>query len=258
MARPRLAYLLLLLAPALFASNMLAARWVEGTIPPVAMAFWRWSLTFLLLLPLVGRALWRARMAALREAPHLIVLGGLGMGICGAPVYIGAETTSATNIGLLYAGSPVMIVLLGWAISGARISRTQVVGIGLCLLGVMLVLLRGEVGSLAAVEFSVGDFWILAAVCSWSLYSVLLKYWPSRLPLTVRFAAIVLGGVIATAPFYAAELAAGERIPATAPALGLILFLALSPGLGAYLAYGKLVAELGPERTSVHIYLVPL
>jgi hypothetical protein len=38
MSRPRFAYLLLLLAPAFFASNMLVARWAAGAIPPGGMA----------------------------------------------------------------------------------------------------------------------------------------------------------------------------------------------------------------------------
>ena len=41
--------------------------------------------------------------------PDLIVLGGLGMWVCGAFVYQGGRSTSAANIGLLYALAPVMI-----------------------------------------------------------------------------------------------------------------------------------------------------
>jgi drug/metabolite transporter (DMT)-like permease len=258
MSRPRFAYLLLLLAPAFFASNMLVARWAAGAIPPVGMAFWRWFLTFLLLLPLVASALWRARAAALREAPHLLVLGGLGMGVCGAPVYVGAETTSATNIGLLYAGSPVLIVLLGRAISGARIGRRQAAGIALCLLGVVIVVLRGDPRVLSRLALSRGDLWVLFAVSGWALYSVLLKHWRSALPLTARFAAIALGGVVVMVPFYAAEIASGHPTPFDATSVATLLVLALVPGLGAYLSYSRLVAELGPARTSVLIYLVPL
>lgn len=258
MSRPRFAYLLLLVAPVFFASNMLVARWTAGAIPPVGMAFWRWTLTFFLLLPLVGGALWRARAAALRESPHLLVLGALGMGVCGAPVYIGAETTTATNIGLLYAGSPVLIVLLGRAISGVRIGRRQAAGIALCLLGVLIVVLRGKPGALLGLALSRGDVWVLFAVSGWALYSVLLKHWRSALPLTARFAAIALGGVIVMLPFYAAEIADGHPTPFDLRTVATLVVLALVPGLAAYLSYSRLVAELGPQRTSVLIYLIPL
>jgi len=30
----------LLVAPVMFASNMLVARWLHGAVPPVALAFW--------------------------------------------------------------------------------------------------------------------------------------------------------------------------------------------------------------------------
>jgi drug/metabolite transporter (DMT)-like permease len=234
------------------------ARWAAGAIPPVGMAFWRWGLTFLLLLPFVGRALWRDRAAAVREAPQLLVLGGLGMGVCGAPVYIGAETTTATNMGLIYAGSPVLIVLLGRLASSTKIGRAQAAGITLCLLGVVIIVLRGDPYVLAGLALSRGDLWVLFAMSGWALYSVLLKHWRSALPLTVRFAAITLGGVAVMLPFYAAEILSGQPTPLDPRSVATLLGLALVPGLGAYLSYGKLVAELGPARTSVLIYLIPL
>ena len=79
MTEQRLAYILLAIAPALFASNMLTARLVHDLVPPVGLAFWRWAVTFLLLLPLVGPQLWRQRREALTEWKDLLVLCALGL-----------------------------------------------------------------------------------------------------------------------------------------------------------------------------------
>ena len=106
----RRAYALMAVTPAMFAANMLTARATAGEFPPIALAFWRWLAAFALLAALVGRPLWTERRALLAEWRDLLVLGALGMGVCGAFVYLGAATTTATNIGLIYACSPVLII----------------------------------------------------------------------------------------------------------------------------------------------------
>src|SRR3546814_10404229 len=81
----------------MFATNMLLARYTADFIPPVALAVWRWLGVCVLLLPFCGGELWRQRRAVLRDVPKLLVLGGLGMGICGALVYAAGKTTTAHN-----------------------------------------------------------------------------------------------------------------------------------------------------------------
>lgn len=103
------AMILLFIVPALFTTNVVVARAVNDTVPPFALAYWRWMLAFLLFLPVVGPELWRHRAAVAAEWRDLLVLGILGMGICGAFVYIGADTTSATNIGLIFGTAPIII-----------------------------------------------------------------------------------------------------------------------------------------------------
>ena len=253
-----LAYLLLVVTPLFFAANQLTARIVNGTVPPITLAAGRWSCTFLILLPFVGRSLWAARAELGREAGRLLVLGGFGMGLCGAPIYLAGRTTTATNMGLIYALSPIMILALTAAIWRTRIGLRQAVGSILALVGVMVIVGKGDPHRLLSLNFIPGDLWTLLSTLSWSLYSVLLRYWPSRLPLLVRFAAIVLGGVLATLPFAAAELAADDWPRLGLSAFGYMAFLGLVAGFFAYSCYGKLVALKGPAWAGLMLYLGPL
>ena len=254
----RLAYVLLLFAPLLMSSNMLAARWVEGSVPPVALAFGRWFLTLMFLLPFTARALWRCRAVVVREWHTLLALGALGMGVCGPPVYLAGVTTTATNIGLIYSTTPILIVVFGRIFWGERVSVRQAAGIALCLGGVLAIVTRGDPATLATLSFTAGDLWTVLATLGWALYSVLLKHRPSSLDLTVRFTAITLGGVLVLVPFLGIEAALGEWALFDARTVGIWVFLALVPGIGAYLLYGKLVAMVGPSRTGLLMYLVPV
>ncbi|GGF18751.1 hypothetical protein GCM10011611_25780 [Aliidongia dinghuensis] len=257
------AVLLLIVTPVLFAANQLTARVVDGAVPPITLAVGRWTCTFLILLPLVGRPLWAARAELAREWGRLAILGGLGMGLCGAPVYIAGQTTTATNMGLLYALSPILILGLAAAIWRHRITARQALGALLAFAGVIVIVTKGDLGRLLSLSFIPGDLWVLLAVLSWSLYSVLLRLWPSPLPLMVRFAAIVLAGVVVSLPCAIAELMLdgvilGDGPRLTMSAFGYMAFLGLVPGFGAYSCYGKLVALKGPAWAGLMLYLGPL
>lgn len=254
----RLALILLFVAPALFCSNMLTARLVHDAFPPVALAFWRWSVTFALLLPFTAAALWRYRYAILKEWGDFLILGALGMGACGAFVYIGADTTSATNIGLIYAASPILIVILARVFYDEPLTWLQGAGVLLSLIGVVAIVCRGEWQVLARLRFAPGDLWIVAAMAAWAVYSILLRHRRSALPMMPRFAAIVGGGILVLLPFTVMEGLAGE-LPSLTPASFLTVgFLAVFASFGAYQVYGLVQRSLGAGPTSLLMYLIPV
>ena len=254
----QLAFVLLFIAPALFASNMLTARATHDLFPPVALAFWRWTCTLALLMPFTAAALWQHRADILREWRDLLILGALGMGVCGAFVYIAADTTTATNIGLIYAASPILIVLIARVVYGERVSPLQALGIALSLTGVLAIIGRGDLSVLASLEFSPGDLWTLAAMTAWAVYSVMLRHRPSALPLMARFAAISGGGILILLPFTVAEGLTGDLPPLTTTSFLIVAFLAVFASFGAYQVYALVQRSLGAGPTSLLMYLIPL
>lgn len=252
------AQVLLWVVPALWSSNYLIARLAHGVVNPHVLALGRWSLALALMLPFVGAALWRQRAELRCEAGQLLVLGALGMWICGAWVYLGGQGTSATNIALIYAATPVAIAVAGVKLLHERMSLPQCGAVVLALLGVLVVISKGDLGQLLAVRLGAGDGWIVAAAVSWTAYSVLLKRWPSALGPAQRLAAIVAGGVVVLLPFTLLELATAPRLPFSAAALGLVVLAAIVPGVLSYTAYSYLQRELGAARTALLLYLSPV
>ncbi|MEJ1993582.1 MAG: DMT family transporter [Limibacillus sp.] len=253
-----LARVLLFVTPSFFASNMLIARATAELVPPVALAFGRWALALAILLALLGPSVWRARRAIAGEAAELALLGALGMGVCGAFVYIGADSTTATNIGMIYATSPVMIILLARAFYGERLTPGRWLGVFLALAGMMAIVFRGQVETLLTLDLTRGDLWIMASAFSWALYSILLKHRPTRLEPKVRFAAIMLFGTLVLAPFTLLEALLFEAPEINAVSVGAVVFLALVPALGAYGSYGYVQRHLGASKTGLMLYLSPV
>jgi drug/metabolite transporter (DMT)-like permease len=256
--RARLAHALLWVVPALWSSNYVIARAAAGVVLPHQLALGRWTLALAIMLPFVGRALLRDPAALRAEWRQMLVLGALGMWICGAWVYLGGQDTSATNIALIYAATPVAIAVAGVKLLHERMSLAQRVAVGSALAGVLFVIARGDPAVLRAVRFGAGDAWIVAAAIAWTAYSVLLKRWPSRLDPASRLAAIIAGGIVVLLPFTLLEALTTPALPWTAPAAGLVVLAALLPGVLSYTAYSYLQRELGASRTALLLYLAPV
>jgi drug/metabolite transporter (DMT)-like permease len=257
-ARRRLAYALLLLAPALWSANLLVARWSAEWFPPHALAFWRWLIALVPMLALSGAVLWRQRADVRREWRDLAVLGALGMWVCGAFVYIGGRTTTATNIGLIYAGVPVLIMLLSAAVFRERLTGAQITGAAIALAGVLAIIFKGDPAVLARLDFVVGDLWIATAAAGWAVYSIWLRYRPSRLDPAVRLAAITAAGVAILAPLTAIESVAVGVPALDARSVAAALIVGLLPGFGAYQAWSWLIREIGASRTGLILYMTPV
>lgn len=257
-AELRWANVLLFVTPALWCVNYLVARWAPGIIAPHALALGRWTLAALLLGWICREELWAKRAAIRAEAGRFVVLGALGMWVCGAFVYIGGRSTTAINIGLLYAAAPVLIALVSALWLRERFGAPQVLGVVLALGGVLHILCKGDWAALAALQINPGDAWIAVAVLCWTAYSLLLRVWPSAFGATARLTLIAAGGVLVLLPFTVWEALAWLPTQPSWRAFGLVLAAALLPGAGAYAAYSVMQRTLGAARVGMVLYLGPL
>ena len=237
---------------------MIVARWAAGWFPPHALAFWRWTIALLPMLALCGALLWRRRAELRREWRDLLLLGALGMWICGAFVYIAGETTSATNIGLIYAGVPILVMLLSARVFHEPLSGAQLSGAVIALAGVLAIVVQGDPGRLLQLAFTRGDLWALTAAGCWAVYTVLLRHRPTTLDPFLRLTAITAAGILVLAPFTLAESLLVGPPPLEWRALLAAGVVGLLPGFGAYQAYSWLVRELGAARAGLVLYLTPL
>lgn len=249
---------LVFVVPALWSVNYLIARWAPGVIEPHALAGQRWLMAGLVFCVMARRELWASRHSILADWRHMLVLGALGMWVCGAWVYLAGQTTHVTNMALIYALSPVLIVVVARLWLKEPFSALQGVGVALALVGVVHVVLKGQWAELAQVRLVPGDAWVFGAALSWTFFSILLRRWSSPLSETARLGVISMAGVLVILPFGLWE-AATTALP-TFSYDGFLLALAgaVLPGFGAYLAYSVLLREFGAARVGAVLYLAPL
>jgi drug/metabolite transporter (DMT)-like permease len=257
-SRYRLASWLMWVTPALWSVNYIVARTAPGIIEAHALALGRWALAGAILAFIARSELWRERRSTLAHGWRYLVLGALGMLVCGAWVYLGAQTTTAMNIALIYAASPVLIALGAVFWLGERFSWRQGLGVVVAMAGVFHVVVKGQWLTLGQVQWVAGDGWIVLAMVSWAAYALLQKKWASPLGSTARLAAICMGGVLVLLPFTIWEYQQADRPTWTLQATSLVVAAGLLPGIGAYWAYGFCQKVLGASRVAASLYLGPL
>lgn len=254
------ARILFFAAPAFWVVNYLVARWGPGEAAPHVLAMGRWTIALLLMLLLFSSPL-RREWPVLREEWRLhwkqfVFLGALGMCICGAWVYQGGRTTTSFNIALIYSLAPMLIAWVSTRLLHERMDWFQRIGLIISVVGVFLVICKGDLTALLRFELVPGDIWILAAAVSWTAYSVLLKYWHSPLSPQVRLMAITAGGLLVLFPLTVAEFVLWNADAWLTPkGLGLMVLAGVFPGILAYQSHSYILQKLGAARTSSMIHL---
>ena len=248
-------YILLFVQPIFMATNIIVARGGVEYVPPISLAFWRWFFVFLILLPFFYSEIYKKRKFLKKEFYKLFFLGLMGCGVCGAFPFIAGMSTTMANMGIIYTSSPVFIVILSVFLFSEKISLNRIVGLIICLIGVITIITKGNFNYLINFSFTTGDFWMLGAAIGWALYSIYLLNWKSKFSLMGRFTLIAFFGFISLFPFYILEESIFFDTKFNFTFLAWVLFAAISPGIIAFSLYTKVQRYLGASLTGFTLYL---
>lgn len=263
--------ILLTMPPLMWACNAVVGRLAVGTLPPITMNALRWVVAFILLLPLAYRVLQKPKVFQGRMG-YFALLGLFGMGSYNALQYMALHTSTPLNVTLIASSAPVWMLGVGAVIYRVKPTAREIYGAILSLLGVIVVVSRGEWQALARIQFVQGDALMLLAIFTWALYSWLLARPPKSMQGAERpnwdwahflMAQVLFGLVWCSAfsgiewavlgtPAYLAEIKWSLWVPA------LLLFIAVGPSLIAYRCWGLGVATVGPSIAGFFSNLTPI
>jgi drug/metabolite transporter (DMT)-like permease len=250
--------LLLSLTSLFWAANWVVGRAMRNDMPPVAMGFWRWTIALLLLLPFVAPELKRKWHVVRANWLVLAVLGCLGAVAFNTLIYVGLQYTAVANGVLFNSFSPILIILLSWVVVQERISKLQACGVVLSLAGVLAIIARGEVSTLAAFHFNPGDLWLIAAQFLWAIYTIVLRRRPRELSAMGFLAAILLLSLPFLLPFYLWEFSVRGGFALTPATISALAYYGTIPSIVAYLFWNRGVAQVGPNKAGLFVHLMPL
>ncbi|MCP9758372.1 DMT family transporter [Aquitalea sp. S1-19] len=254
----RLTYPMLVLSILMWSSNFIVGRALGGSIGPFTLAFARWMLALLCLLPFAlprFRQSWPLVRAQWRV---LLMLGLTGIALTNTLLYIALRHTTATNAVVLNSLTPVLVLVLGAVLSRQGLTRKQVAGMLLALGGALVIVLRGDWHALLRFHLGIGDVGVLAAGLCWACYTVGLRKLKPGIPAVLQMTILFAIGVVLLLPFAGYEWYRGQSLPTagTGTVLALI-YLGVFPSILAFLMYNRAIAVIGSTRAASFLYLMP-
>ena len=248
-------YLLLFIQPIFMAANIIVARGGVEYVPPISLAFWRWLTVFFILMPFFFDEILKKRKQFKSESFKLFILGLTGCGICGAFPFIAGMSTTMANMGIIYTSSPIFIIVISVLFFKDKINLSRIVGLILCLTGVVMIICKGDLTFLINFKFTSGDLWMLGAAIGWAVYSIFLINWKSKFSLMARFTLVAFFGAICLLPFYIIEESFFFNTTFNNNFLFWVLFAAISPGIIAFTLYTKVQKFVGASLAGFTLYI---
>jgi len=251
-------YLLLAAAILSWALNWIAGRALRDDVPSYSLAFWRWVIASALLLPFAWPHLVRGWPAMRRSWPVMLALGVMGTTFCNLASYTGLKYATAVSSSILSSFAPVIIIAISWAFLEQRLRASQWAGVAISLIGVLIIIGRGDPRVILSLSLNVGDLWILGSMLLWALYTVCLRWRPQDLHPLGLLGANAIVGVVAMLPVYLWSLAQGLHITWTTGAVVGLAYVGVFPSVLGYIFWNNGVARVGPNKAGMFMHLMPV
>jgi drug/metabolite transporter (DMT)-like permease len=244
----------LIFAALFWGMNFAATKYAADFLPQLFIVAFRFIGGGLLLL-LVLRTLNPESRLRRKDLLPMMGLGCFGIGAAQTAFTFGISLTSAASTGLVFTTAPVWGMVLGFVLGFERPGWKGVVGVGLCILGVGMVLY----GGLSSEDDSLlGDLVILLAAMCVGAYTVLsMPMLRRHSPLAVATYPTLFGGpvvLLLSLPYLPkvewGSLGAG---PWAALAYSAILATAF-----AFAAWQRGISRIGANRVLIYQYLITL
>jgi drug/metabolite transporter (DMT)-like permease len=250
-------YLLLSIAAACWAGNAIVGKLATGHVPPVTLSFLRWLLAFLIILPIAWRHVMQDWKTIRSSLGIMILVSITGIGAFNTMQYWSLEHTQAINTLLLQPTAPLFVAMWSLVLFGVRLTAAQAIGIVLSLVGVLVIMLGGDLTSLKDVNFNRGDLIFALAMLIFGLYSVLAGRRPAIHGLS--FVAFTFGcGAACLIPLLIWELYARPMMELNGANLLTLFYVAVFPSTVAYLCFNRGVALIGANRAAPFFHVVPV
>ncbi|APO56005.1 DMT family transporter [Bradyrhizobium diazoefficiens] len=250
-------YLLLSLSSLFWAGNIVLARHVGAHVPPLTVTTIRWFGVFLILLPFAWPHLKRDWRALRKSLPLMLFLSLVGFAFNNAISYWALQYTEALNALLIQSAGPLFVALWSLALFGVRLTAAQLAGIAISLLGVLTIILRGDLSALASISFNRGDIMFASSLVAFGLYSAFIPRRPKVHQLSFLSFTTCCGAIMLL-PTAVWEAWSGNVMQFDGVTLATFGYILIFPSTLAYLFFNRGVALIGPNRAAPFFHLVPV
>jgi len=258
MTKKFLPYLEALFAVIVWGASFIATKIAVGQISPIAVVWLRFAMG----IPILFVAVVMRKQFAFPKGSewlYFTLLGFLGISFHQWLQSNGLQTAQATTTAWIVSTSPAFIAVLGWMILKEKLNLTQSLGIALAMVGVLAVVSKGDISTIAVGSFGTyGDFLILISAVNWAVFSILSRRGLKSHPSTrMTFWVMTIGWLITSAAFLTSR--SYTEIPHLDSRgwMAMIFLGIFTTGL-AYIAWFDALAQLPAAQTGAFLFIEPL
>lgn len=250
---------LALLAVIIWSGNFVVARGVIHDVPPGSLAFYRWLTAVIILFPFAWKQV-RENWPAIRQSLGYLFWTALsGITLFNTMVYIGAHYSTAINLALIgTTSSPIMAIILARIFLREKLDMPKMIGLFVCVAGVLFLLARGIPSNLLHLSFTKGDAWVLLAALAFAVYNILVKRKPANIPPMAFLWVIFAMGTAMLVPFLVWEQQYEAQIAWSGNLFWIFLYLGLGTSVISFVSWNKAISCLGAGRTALFGNLIPV
>jgi drug/metabolite transporter (DMT)-like permease len=247
-----------LLATLLWSVNMVIASGIKGHIPPVGLAFWRWTIACIFLAPFTLKSAIENWKIIKKNIRYLMLTAVLGITIFNTLIYFAGKTTSAVNLSLIAISIPLFIVVLSRIIFKEIVSNLKIVGIATIITGVLVLITKGSLQALLHINFTIGDLLMLVACFFFAYYTILVRQKPNELTPKVFLFSVFVLGVIFLFPFYLWEHLFYKKVILDTKTVLATSYVGIFASLVSYYLWNEAIRLIGTSKTALIYYLIPV
>lgn len=247
-----------LLATFLWSVNMVIASGVKEHIPPIGLAFWRWTVACVVLTPLALRATITDFKIVKKHIKYLLLTAILGISIFNTLIYFAGKTTSAFNLSLMAISIPLFIIGISRIVFKEKVSNLAIAGIITIITGVLVLISKGSLDALLRINFAFGDLLMLLACFFFACYTLLVRKKPKELEPKVFLYSVFVIGTLILLPFYLWENTYLEKVVIDSKTLLIISYVGIFASLVSFYLWNEAIGLIGTSKTAVIYYLIPI
>ncbi|NHC61881.1 DMT family transporter [Paenalcaligenes suwonensis] len=244
------------LAIAIWAGNVVVSKMASGAISPLAITFYRLALAISIMSVFIAAPAWKNRAVIKQYWPKLMFLGFLSMAFYQCLSYWAADTSTATNMAIITALTPLLTMLVSSLVLREYPTIGMVLGGGIALWGTAYLISGGAPLELIKGNYRLGDVLMLTAALSYAFYSVLLRKWKIAVPAWQSTYMQAISALVFMLPLFL-WVPTGQAV-LDASTVPLILYAGILASVVLPFFWIKGIEHLGPNRCSVFMNLLPV
>lgn len=253
-------YIYAILAVFFWSFNVIVARYFAGVFSPWQISFYRWFFASVILIPFTFKEIIEKKSIIFKNWKIILSLSLTGIVFMNTFSYMAGKTISAVEMSLISVTGPIFIVILSRIFLGVKIRPLQVLGILLSFLGVIVIIMHGNILNLVNFKLKPGDFWMLMLALSFGVYSVIMTKRPKEISQICLLATTIYLGTIIILPLFLNDTITWNPLCKKWDLLsvGTLVYMGIFNSILAYLFWNIALSKIGSLKASVIYYLTPI